>query len=410
MMPLNPRLMIAAASAASSILAFTAGAWWRGTQQDTNPTTATRTRTVLSAAADASGNGPAGSAASAPGSKSTERTLPGIKAVRDMTPEEIATRAEDIFALDDPVARMEAYTAFIRSLETNDQLEAAMAAFGKDFNPRERGREMSMLMTVWAQKDPEAALAHSLKMGDWRGGWAASTAISTWAKTDPDKAVAWAQAHPPENKDEGNHYLSAAISTIAKTNLESAASLALTMDRSEARGRVMDTLLDQFTKQRGIESAQSFVDKMEESSFKTGILSRLAGRLADKDPKQTAQWAANLPESEAKPRVMTELIERWANNDPNEAGAWLNNFPKSPQTDEPRERFAWKVAEKDPEAAIAWAGTISDDKRRSETMYRLARDWSRREPDAARGWLATDRQMPPDLRQRLLQRLDEPRG
>lgn len=402
--------MIAAASAASSILAFTAGAWWRGSQTDASQASSTRTRTVLSAAADASRIGPTGSSANPPGSNSTARSLPGIKAVRDMTPEEIATRAEDIFALDDPVARMEAYTSFIRSLETNEQIEAAMAAFGKDFNPRERGREMSMLMTVWAQKDPEAALDHSLKMGDWRGGWAASTAISTWAKTDPDKAVAWAQAHPPENKEEGNHYLRAAIDTIAKTNLDSAAALALTMDRSEARGRVMDTLLDQFTKQRGIDSARAYVDGLEDSPFKTGILSRLAGRLADKDPKETAQWAAALPESEAKPRVMTELIERWANNDPNEAGAWLNNFPKSPQTDEPRERFAWKVAEKDPEAAIAWAGTISDERRRSETMYRLARDWSRREPDAARGWLSSDQQMPPDLRQRLLQRLSEPRG
>jgi hypothetical protein len=407
---MNPRLMIAAASAASSILAFTAGAWWRGSQTDASQSTSTRTRTVLSAAADASRNGPDGSGSNSPGSISTAPSLPGIKAVRDMTPEEIATRAEDIFALDDPVARMEAYTSFIRSLQTNEQLEAAMAAFGKDFNPRERGREMSMLMTVWAQKDPEAALAHSLKMGDWRGGWAASTAISTWAKTDPDKAVAWAQAHPPENKEEGNHYLRAAIDTIAKTNLDSAAALALTMDRSEARGRVMDSLLDQFTKQRGIDSARAYVDGLEDSPFKTGILSRLAGRLADKDPRETAQWAATLPESEAKPRVMTELIERWANNDPNEAGAWLNNFPKSPQTDEPRERFAWKVAEKDPEAAIAWAGTISDEKRRSETMYRLARDWSRREPDAARGWIANDQQMPPDLRQRLLQRLSEPRG
>lgn len=402
--------MIAAASAASSILAFTAGSWWRGSQMNASQAGGTRTRTVLTAAAEASRNGPAGSSAISPGSTSTAPSLPGIKAVRDMTPEEIATRAEDIFALDDPVARMEAYTSFLRSLETNEQLEAAMAAFGKDFNPRERGREMSMLMTVWAQQDPEAALAHSLKMGDWRGGWAASTAISTWAKTDPDKAVAWAQAHPPENKEEGNQYLRAAIDTIAKTNLDSAAALALTMDRSEARGRVMDTLLDQFTRQRGIDSARAYVDSLADSPFKTGILSRLAGRLADKDPKETAQWAATLPESEAKPRVMTELIERWANNDPNEAGAWLNNFPKSPQTDEPRERFAWKVAEKDPEAAIAWAGTISDEKRRSETMYRLARDWSRREPDAARGWIANDQQMPPDIRQRLLQRLSEPRG
>ena len=337
--------------------------------------------------------------------------LSGLKAVRDMTPEQVGVRLDEILSLDDPVDRMQAFVEFAKNLGGNEQLEAAMTAIGKDFNPREKGREMSMLMTLWAQKDPEAALAHAQKMGDWRGGWAASTAIATWAKTDPDKAVAWAQAHPPENKDEGNYYMAAAIGSIAKTDLASAARLAQSMDRSEARGRAMDTLLDQYTKQGGIESARDFVSGLEDSTFKAGIMSRLAGRMAEKDPKSAAAWAASLPDTEAKPRVMTELIDRWANNDPNEAGAWLNNFPKSAQTDEPRERFAWKVAERDPEAAIAWAGTITDEKRRTETMYRLARDWSRREPDVVKGWLNTGgASLPPDMRQRLIERLSTPRS
>jgi len=388
--------------------AFAAGAWWRGNGGLAAGAGSVR-RTVVAAAVEAGSRNGAGGVGMGAGVESGP-ALPGVKPVREMTKEEIGVRVEEIFAIDDPVEKMEAYTAFVKGLATNEQLEAAMGAFGKDFNPRERGREMSMLMTVWAQKDPEAALDYATKMGDWRGGWAGSTAIATWAKTDPDKAVAWANAHPPENKDEGNYYLSSAIGSIAKTDLAAASRLALTMERSDARGRAMDTLLDQYTKQGGIDSARDFVSGLEDSTFKSGIISRLAARMADKDPKAAAAWATTLPDNEAKPKVMTELIERWANNDPNEAGAWLNNFPKTPQTDEPRERFAYKVAEKDPEAAIAWAGTISDDKRRGETMYRLARDWSRREPDAAKGWLSKDSSLPQDMKQRLMERLTAPRG
>ena len=215
--------------------------------------------------------------------------------------------------------------------------------------------------------------------------------------------LAWAVAHPPKNKDEGNYHLVGVISGVAKSNPELASHLAENMDRSEARGRAMDSVLDSWSKLRGDEATKRMVMALEEGPYKNGTLNRLAERLADKDPKAAAAWASTLPPGEAKPRVVTEVIDEWADKSPNDAGTWLNSLPHDATMDEPRERFAWKVQEQNPEAALAWAGTITDEKRRAEASYRLVRGWMDRDPEVARAWV-TGSQLPADMKERLINR------
>lgn len=389
----------------------TAAAFWAGMHWPAGDSSAARDRARLapisqSVRAAAEANSLTGGRGTGPASGSGavgEGPVSRAKAIRDLTPEEVGNRLKEIFAMDDPLAKMEAYLDFMKGLEGNDQMAAAMTSLTENFSNRERGREFAMLMTRWAQSSPEAALAWTLKHPDGKGGFGAYTALQVWAQSDPDKAVAWALAHPPKNKEEGNTYLVGAIAGIAKQNLERATELAQTMERSEARGEAMDKVLDQYFKQRGSDAARDAVMAMPDGPYKNAILSRLAGRLAEKDVKSTAQWAASLPEGEAKPRVVTEVIDRWAGDHPNDAGAWLNGLPHSPQMDEPRERFAWKVQERDPEAAMAWANTITDEKRRNEAAYRIVRGWMEREPDNARAWVGSS-QLPAEMKERLIRR------
>lgn len=237
------------------------------------------------------------------------------------------------------------------------------------------------------------------------GMWAASTVLQNWAKTDPDSAIAWATENGKKlnESDDGNSYMASVISTLAKTDLNRAVELAQSMNRSRARGDVMDKLIDQYFAQRSPDETRQWADSLTEGPFKDGLLGRLAGRLADKDLASTVTWAQGLPDGAAKPRVLSEIVGRWADKDPNEAGQWLNTFPPSAQTDDPRERFAWSVQEKDPEAAIAWAGTITDEDRRSRTTWRLAREWMQREPEAATTWINTS-DLPADTKESLLHR------
>ena len=391
---------------ASGWTACTAAAFWAGAHFSGDPASSAQGKSAQGRsgfAAIRDGGSASGSQSGKNGGagEASAEAARGGKAIAELTPKETADRMKEIFAIEDPLERMEAYMAFMKGLKGDEQLAAAMEAMTQNYSNRERGREFNMLMTRWAKESPEAALAWTQTHDDWRSQWGAGTVLSLYARTNPEAAIAWAAAHPNKNKDEGNFHMASVISGLAKDNPERAATLAQSMDRSEARGHAMESVLDSYFKLRGPDAARDAVMALADGPYKNGIMGRLAERLADRDPVSAAQWASSLPEGEAKPRVLTEVVDQWADKNPNEAGAWLNGLGTGPATDEPRERFAFKVQEKDPEAAIAWAASISDVQRRNETSYRVAREWMQREPDNARAWVATS-QLPDDMKEKLL--------
>jgi len=326
----------------------------------------------------------------------------GGRAISELTPEQTGTRMKEILSIEDPLEKMEAWLEFARGLKGDEQMTAAMEAMTENYSSRERGSEFSALMTRWAKESPEAALAWTQTHNDWRTREGAGTVLAVMARTNPDAAIAWAKAHPPKNKEEGNWHMASVVSGLAKDDPARASTIAQSMDRSDARGRAMDHVLDSFFKLQGPEAAKASVMALEDGPYKNGISARLAWRLAERDPAAAAVWAATLPAGEARPRVITEVVAEWAERNPNEAGNWLNGLGNEPGMDEPRERFAWKVQKKDPEAAIAWANTISDERRRNETAYRLAREWMKREPDNARAWVGSTNLLPANAKERLL--------
>lgn len=335
----------------------------------------------------------AGAAAmAAGGAASQDSNLPesSTRQPSALTPEQVSARLKAMFDNADPVSRMSDYLDLLKTLGTNEARSAALATLMENFNPRERARELNMLMTTWADSDPVAALTAVKDNKDWTGQMAAGTVLSKWVKSDPDQAIAWATENGKEanNTETGNYYMVGLIGTLAKTDLDRAATLAETsMNRSRARGDAMDRVLEQSLKQRSAAATQAWATGLAQSPFKDGVLSRLAGQLASKDAPSAAAWASTLPENEAKPRVLSEIVDRWSREQPNEAGAWLNQFPPSAATDSPRETFARQVNEKDPEAAMAWASTITDEKRRERATSDLIKNWVEREPAAARQWV-----------------------
>ena len=341
-----------------------------------SPSSPLGNRTVLASASSVKGN-----------------SLDAASRMAAPTPQQASARLKTIFENEDPVSRMTDFLAYLKSLDSNESRSAALAAMMENFNPRERARELNMFMSEWASADPDAALASLKENKDWTGVMAASTVLSKWAATNPDAALAWATENGKEANatENGNYYMVGLLGTIAKPSPERAAELAQTsMNRSRARGEVVERLLDQFLKQRSPKATQNWASSLEPGPFKDGVLSRLAGTLASKDAPAAAAWVSTLPENETKPRVMSQVVERWSRENPNEAGAWLNQFPPSPATDDPRETFAMQVQKKDPEAAFAWASTITDEKRRERATTEVVKSWFQREPEVARQWVDTN--------------------
>ncbi len=343
-----------------------------------------------SAALTASTGGPLSgvSTAGAPGSAAAPAGS-AYSRLSPPTPEQAAERIKAIFENEDPVERMSDFLAFLKTLDSNEARASALGSLMENFNPRERAREVNMLMSQWAAADPDAALASAKEIKDWPGRMAAYTVLTQWTKTNPDAAIAWATENGKEanTTEDGNFYMVGVLYQLSKSSLDRAGELAQTMNRSRARGEVMSKLIDRFLDQRSPEAVQNWAAGLPDSAFKDGVTGRLAGALASKDAPAAAAWAASLPENNNKSQAMAEVVQRWSRDDPNEAGAWLNQFPASPATDSPRESFAWEVQKTDPEAAIAWAATITDDSRRERATRGLVKSWFQREPELARQWV-----------------------
>lgn len=390
----------------SCLAAAIAGAFLAG--RATAPTSRAPSGTVGGAAGPSSrsiqeklaASSPLGAKASAAGSPASAEAAK-LALLASPTPEQASARLKTIFENSDPVSRMTDFLGFLKTLDSNESRTAALATLMENFNPRERARELNMLMSQWAGSDPAAALASVKDNKEWPGQMAASTVLTKWVSTNPDAAIAWATENGKESDqtETGNYYMVGLLGALAKTDLDRAATLAQSMNRSRARGDAMDRVLDQYFAQRSPEATQAWAASLGASPFKDGVQSRLAGRLADKDAPSAAAWASALPDSENKPKVLSEVVQRWSQAQPNEAGAWLNQFPASAATDEPRETFAMQVQKTDPEAAIAWAATITDANRRERATRDLLRSWTERDPAQARQWVDSS-QLSAPLKQR----------
>ncbi len=314
-----------------------------------------------------------------------------------------AERFKLLMGNEDTVAKMTDFLELLATLGDSGAFAEVLGVLMEDFNPRENGREFSMLMQKWADVDPRGALEYSKGIDDWAGRWASSTVLSKFVATNRDEAIAWAKENGTPNKgreEDGNWMMAGVISGLAKIDPDAATELARNEPRSRARGEMLEALLGSYVEQ-GEDVARAWAANLPDDVFKVGALSRLTGQLADKDLESTVKWVESLPTGEATPRVYSELVGRWAREDPNEAGNWLGTFPASPEMDEPRQTFAWSIRERDPESAIAWAATISNPEQRDRATFELARDWVRREPEVAKTWVATS-PLPDDVKKRLI--------
>ncbi len=393
----------------ASVLAL-AGAFWAGrnTVADTPPATvknqAATGRTTAVRPARASREDLPAETSQGPTLASGRMTAD--PALPELPPEKAAARLKSVLDNPDPVARMADYLAYLGTLKTNESRQAALEALMDGFDFRQRGRELTLLMSVWAQADAPSALAAAQERKDQMGMHTAGLVLSQWARKEPDLAIAWAAENGKKMNEgqEGNWYMASVLGSIAKTDPDRAAALAQTaMNRSQARGQVLDQIVEQLVEQRGAQAGQAWAGGLPEGPFRNGALERLAGRLADQNSAEAATWATSLPDSEGKTRALTAVVEQWAEDSPREAGTWLNQLPVNASTDAPRERFVWKVAEQDPAAAVSWAATITDEKTRSDTTAGVLKNWFRREPDKAGEWLAAS-SLPDDLKQRFTPR------
>jgi hypothetical protein len=356
----------------------------------------------------------------------------------------------EILAMRDPMARIDALLAFVKNVPV-DQIGGILKELQMGADKWDPGTRLlaHLLLTRWAQEDPDAAFASLENRGKEGGGDAMSILASLtatdparavawlgdpenpmtqqpflahllarsigdqWALHDPDAALQWA-AGLPDGQRAGAY--SGIIGKLAGSDPQRAAALAMELDPSE-RGRLLREIGERWALQSP-DQAVAWASSLEGNDRAGALSEALAGwaRSAPRDaaayldelpeaeradhvgslgrtwaqqaPAEAAAWLGTQAESVGRADAMGHALWNWTNADPEAAAAWVGQLPAGPSYDSGVAGLAKASAQtfNDPETGVAWAATIENEQLRSTMTQHALERWTRQDPEAARAW------------------------
>jgi hypothetical protein len=305
-----------------------------------------------------------------------------------------------LLKVDDEAVRMLGFLRLLEALNTPEDIKAALELIGKENGGRFRITETSMLLQKWTQMDPKAAAAFASSQRDFSRFTGMNAVLRTWLKSNPDDAIAWAQANGVQNQegdqqannrgpgrggpDDGNWAMATLMGPLAQQNLNRALELAKDQPESRARGRMIDTLVEEMVAQRGLDEARNVLADLPDDAFRAGMAGQIVTKMLQKSEAKdvlTQAWA--FPSGQTRKQAMGQVIGQVADDNPVEAAKMITNLPESPDLDSAKGSLAREIARKDPDGAIAWAQAISNEQDRMQTLQRVIGGLARENPALA---------------------------
>ncbi len=359
---------------------------------------------------------------------------------------------KEILAESDPIRRVRALLAYAESIDLAD-IPAALQELRESAPEWDQEAKMlaQLLLTKWAQEDPDGALA-SLRAGQlkkgggeaigiiagvaardprraaawlhdpgnkivnqpWIGHMLAGTIARAWVRQDADAALAWAETLP--EKQRAGAY-TGVLGTLAVSDPEKAASLAAELEPGEARRHVVGEIAEVWARKAPQEAA-TWAQSLEgedqrralhqtletwaqnEPAAAAGFLdgrddvdrymTAVAGSWARQEPAEAATWLAEQPDGGGRTDAMGHVLWNWANRDLDAAAAWLGEQPDGPARDRGIVGFSKVAFDIDEGSTLSWAIAISDEETRTRSVNHGLREWNRRDPAAAQEWARTN--------------------
>ena len=364
------------------------------------------------------------------------------------------TSLREILAQRDPVNRMRALLDFVAQIPSGDILSSIhdLRENSPDWDP-EAKVVLHLLLTRWAQQDPEAALASLNSLDPKKQGGDAPSILSSlaardpqrvaawladpkntlvdfpimgailagtlgkeWVRQDPAAALAWARSLPESQR--GGAYVGV-LGTLASTDPAAAARFASQLEADAARLHVLGDISKSWAKKSPSEAlawaisldgterqtamrqalgswsdtapaeAARFLEDLPSAVLDGPLLKSVAEPWVAKAPAAAATWLAARPDSTAKNEAMSSVMWNWTKQNPNDASTWLTNQPAGPARDAGINGLALATFVSDPSSALAWAASISDEVNRTASVTLGITEWLKLDAPAARSWASS---------------------
>jgi len=217
-----------------------------------------------------------------------------------------------------------------------------------------------LLFGRWAEKDPQAAMAYSNKIG-FAGAFVRPTVLQSWASTDPANAAKYYASNPREfammgmmggrgpggggqggasiiasewaRQDptaamawagslttEKNQAMSSVIGEIAKTDPKKAAGMVGTMDSTD-KTDAERAVASQYGASNFAE-AQAWIRTLPAADQAAAMASAITG-LSRNDPQAASAQLSQMEAGDAKDRAISSVVNDWARLNPQAAADFL---------------------------------------------------------------------------------------
>ena len=246
-------------------------------------------------------------------------------------------------------------------------LDNALVWMNQLSNNRDRQAAFQGLGTIWARKDPEAAMTYINGMDPQGQQSVMKSLFIPWAQQDASGALAAATRLTSEKSR------LAAISMAAGKWAESAPT-----------------------------DAAQYVASLPAGNLQQNAALSVVTEWAEKDPKSAAQWVSNFPESDLQSKAISSVVRNWLEMDATTAAEWVAGLPETRSRNAALGAFALELSRSDPASALQWAQKITEPSQRQKSMEVVAAEWNRIDPSSARTWLEQT-QWPDDAKNRVLQ-------
>lgn len=281
------------------------------------------------------------------------------------------------------------------------------------------------LISSWARRDPEKALAWAQALPDQeRRAEALGVLIEQWAKTDPDR-VAAAVTSLPDGRTKWQAYASHAARLAA---VDPAAALAWTeaapteglrrqATLEAARGLASRDAAGALDILRGLDWSSSFetsalrVRRPDGTEESDGYSASLAiAEIAVAAPQAAMAFVAELPPGTEIQSLASEAFSTWVKHDAAAASEWLTGQPAGEVKESATEAlidYLRSGPERDFDAALRWAETLPGESAEGY-IEQVLLDWHSEDEAAARAALDRLEGRPSLWRDHLRWRLSQP--
>jgi hypothetical protein len=418
---MNKAIILNLAWAGVAGAAFYTG-WQMKNAGDSEATTKSKIRPVMESASAGAGN---------TGSKGVSPLLVsksdgvldfykryGLDTGTPLTPEKMKEAMQEAIRESDPVKSQMMFARLMEEL-TAENAPAALAMIRENVGGMESMRFMGMLAYKWGEVDPTKAMEELGKGGGRESGFSRNFVLSGWAAKDPQGAIAWLDSYEGDGKEWMSMSL---VNGLARSDVDAAMKYAANIKDDGERARAAESIAREMLRAGGAEKAtawlssitdpemkrgafqtvaeqimrgdatkaEAFIRQYANEDYASGAVGNLAENKARTDVKAGLEFANSLT-GKAQARAVGEVVNEWLNKDDGaqavEASKYVESLPVGDTRDAGARAIAREIVRDDPQGAIAWANAIADNEVKQETLIDVGRRYMREDPTAAAAWL-----------------------